>query len=143
MVEFVSEAIIGGSNMRKNEPESEDGESEKRTDLAEDRTAQATERTFFGALRTAFGAIGLAIAFHVFFGDFEPPWLARGIASAFLVLAAGIALMAGRRAGKSFENLSAHEVETVRKHWIGALSWSVAIASGILIVGLWVLRSGP
>lgn len=129
--------------MRENESESEEGEAEKRTDLAEDRTAQATERTFFGAIRTAFGAIGLAIAFHVLFGDFEPPWLARGIATVFLVLAAGIAFIAGRRARESFENLTLHEVKTVRKQWIGTLSWSVVIASGILIVGLWALQSEP
>ena len=114
--------------------------ADERTDLAEDRTVQATERTFFGALRTAFGAIGVGIAFHVFFGDFQPPWLARGIATVFMVLAAAIAFLAERRARESFKHLSTHEIESVQGPRIKAMSWAVIVAAAILIVGLWILR---
>ena len=70
--------------------------AEFRTDLAEDRTVQATERTFAGWMRTAFAALGVGIAFHVVFSDFDPPWLARAIATLFILVGITIAFTAER-----------------------------------------------
>ena len=70
----------------------------ERTHFAEDRTVQATERTFAGWLRTAFAAIGVGLGFHVIFGELEPPWLPRAIATLFFAIGAVIALTAERRA---------------------------------------------
>ena len=53
----------------------------ERTHFAEDRTIMAMERTFAGWMRTAFAAIGIGLAFHVVFGEFRPPWLARATTS--------------------------------------------------------------
>ena len=51
----------------------------------------AVERTFAGWMRTAFGAIGIGIAFHALFGEFDPPYLAKLIATVFILLGAILA----------------------------------------------------
>ena len=114
----------------------------QRTDLAEDRTVQATERTFAGWLRTAFAAIGIGIAFHALFGDLEPPWLARSIATLFIILGASIAFTAERRACRTFSRLSTHQASRPRTPNIRWMSWSVIIGALALIAGLWMLNDG-
>lgn len=126
---------------------SEEAETEdlarKRTELAEDRTIQATERTFAGWLRTAYAAIALGLGFHVFYGEFQPPYLARSISTLFIALGAGIALMAERRASSTFKHLSTHQVDGTPRLSIRWLSWTVILGATVLIVGLWVLQEGP
>ena len=116
--------------------------AEQRTDFAEDRTVQATERTFAGWLRTAFAAIGVGIAFHVVFGEFEPPWLARAIATLFIFLGMTVAFTAERRACSTFKRLSSHEVERPETPSIRWMSWSVVMGGALLIAGLWILNEG-
>src|SRR5690606_37384087 len=99
--------------------------AKERTDFAGDRTVQATERTFAGWLRTAFAAIGVGLGFHVIFGELNPPWLARAIASLFIVLGAVIALTAERRACRTFGRLSTHEIDRPRIPQIRWISWSI------------------
>jgi putative membrane protein len=113
-----------------------------RTDLAEDRTVQAAERTFAGWLRTAFAAIAVGIAFHVVFGEFEPPWLARALATLFILLGVSIAWTAERRACRTFERLSPHEVGRPETPSIRWMSWSVIVGGLTLIAGLWILNDG-
>lgn len=132
--------------MAESDPNSEEDKStqwaEFRTDLAEDRTIQATERTFAGWMRTAFAAIGVGIAFHVVFGDFEPPWLARAIATLFILLGMTVAFTAERRACKTFARLSSHEIERPDTPNIRWMSWSVVLGGALLIAGLWILHDG-
>ncbi len=116
--------------------------AEFRTDLAEDRTIQATERTFAGWLRTAFAAIGVGIAFHVVFGEFQPPWLAQAIASLFIVLGMTVAFTAQRRATQSFSRLSTHEIDRPRTPNIRWMSWSIIVGGLALIAGIWILNDG-
>ena len=116
--------------------------AEKRTDLAEDRTIQATERTFAGWMRTAFAAIGVGIAFHALFGDFDPPWLAKVIATLFILMAAVMAFTAGNRASASFKHLNSHEVDTPTKPNLLWISWSVVAGALVLIAALWLLHNG-
>ena len=71
--------------------------AEERTHFAEDRTIMAMERTFAGWIRTAFAAIGIGLAFHVVFDEFEPPWLARAIATMFILAGGWVAIAAERR----------------------------------------------
>ncbi len=113
-----------------------------RTDFAEDRTVQATERTFAGWMRTAFGAIGIGIAFHVLFGQFQPPWLAKAIATLFMLLAATIAVTAERRACATFDRLKAHAIRAPALPNIRWVAWSVACGALVLIAALWLLREG-
>ena len=141
--------VIEDDANNQDDPESKDEEVDKstkwaefRTDLAEDRTVQATERTFAGWLRTAFAAIGVGLAFHVIFGDFDPPWLARAIATLFIVLGATIAYTAERRACRTFSRLSTHEVKRPRTPNIRWMSWSIIFGALLLIAGLWIFNDG-
>jgi putative membrane protein len=119
-----------------------DALAKERTDFAEDRTVQATERTFAGWLRTAFAAIGVGLGFHVIFGELDPPWLARAIASLFIALGAVIALTAERRACRTFDRLSTHEVDRPRIPQIRWISWSIVAGALALLAGLWLLHDG-
>ena len=116
--------------------------AEFRTDLAEDRTVQATERTFAGWLRTAFAAIAVGIGFQALFGEFNPPWLAKAIATLFILLGMTIALTAERRACRTFARLSTHEIERPDTPNIRWMSWSIVLGGALLIAGLWILNDG-
>jgi putative membrane protein len=116
--------------------------AEERTELAEDRTIMAMERTFAGWMRTSFAAIGIGLAFRALFGELEPPWLARAIATLFIAAAGILAIAAERRACRTMSRLRAHEVVAASTTIFRVLGWSVALGSAVLIAGLWVLNNG-
>ena len=116
--------------------------AERRTDFAEDRTVQATERTFAGWLRTAFAALAVGIGFQALFGEFDPPWLARAIATLFILLGMTVAFTAERRACHTFARLSTHEIERPEMPNIRWMSWSIILGGVLLIAGLWILNDG-
>ena len=116
--------------------------AEFRTDLAEDRTVQATERTFAGWMRTAFAAIGVGIGFQALFGEFDPPWLAKAIATLFILLGMSVALTAERRACRTFTRLSTHQIDRPRIPNLRWMSWSIITGGMLLIAGLWILNDG-
>lgn len=128
----------GNENLARERTEA----AERRTEFAEDRTIHAAERTFAGWMRTAFAAIGVGIGFHVVFGDFDPPWLARAIATLFILLGISIAWTAERRVCHIFANLSTHEIERPEKPNIRWMGWSVIVGGLTLIAGLWLLNDG-
>ena len=114
--------------------------AEERTNLAEDRNIMAMERTFAGWMRTAFAAIGIGLAFRAVFGEFDPPWLARAIATAFILLGAVVAFTAERRARNTLQRLKAHhmeEPEVPSLTWIGR---GVAVGGLLLALALWILH---
>jgi putative membrane protein len=116
--------------------------AEARTHFAEDRTIMAMERTFAGWIRTALAAIGIGLAFHVMFDEFQPPWLARAVATLFILAGAWLAISAERRACATLERLHPHELKPAsapRFKWLG---WSVAAGALVLVAGLWVLNDG-
>ena len=116
--------------------------AEHRTDWAEDRTIMALERTFAGWMRTAFAAIAIGIGFRALFGEFDPPWLAKAIATMFIALAIVFALGAERRACKAFARLSSHSVDSPKMPNIRLIAWSISAGALLLIVALWVLTDG-
>lgn len=116
--------------------------AEERTDWAEDRTIMALERTFAGWMRTAFAAIAIGIGFRALFGQFDPPWLAKAIATMFIALAIVFAISAERRACRAFERLSSHDVDSPKLPNIRLVAWSIAAGAALLIVALWVLSDG-
>lgn len=114
----------------------------RRTEFAEDRTIMAMERTFAGWIRTAFAAIGIGLAFHVMFDQFEPPGLARAIATLFILAGAWLAVSAERRACATLAKLQPHAIKAPplpRFKWLG---WAVALGALLLVAGLWVLNDG-
>lgn len=117
-----------------------DGGAEDRTDLAEDRTILANERTFAGWLRTGFAAVGIGLAFHVLFGEIEPAWVPRAIATVFLGLAMLVVILAERRAAAVTRRLNAHVVKSARRMNLRLISWSMVAATAALIAALWLLR---
>ena len=116
--------------------------AEFRTDLAEDRNIMAMERTFAGWMRTAFAAIGIGLGFRAVFGDFEPPWLARAIATVFIVGGGWLAITAERRACKTLARLDPHEFEAISTPNFKLMAYAVAIGSAVLTAGLWILNDG-
>lgn len=133
--------------MAQDDPLPEDAErstqwAELRTDLAEDRNIMAMERTFAGWMRTAFAAIGIGLAFKALFGALEPPWLARAIATVFILSGAWLAITAQRRACATLERLDAHRFEAVPPPNFKLLAYAVTVGSLILVAGLWVLNDG-
>lgn len=112
--------------------------AEDRTDLAEDRTVMAAERTFAGWLRTAFAAIGVGLAFNVMFGKFDPPWLARAIATIFIALGAVVAFDAQRRVTRTLKRLSCHKVASPDYPNFRWMSLAVVLGAATLIAALWI-----
>ncbi|MCB2067312.1 MAG: DUF202 domain-containing protein [Erythrobacter sp.] len=110
--------------------------AEFRTDLAEDRTIMATERTYAGWLRTAFAAIGIGLGFRAVFGDFDPPWLARAIATMFILAGAWLALAAAHRASATLAKMQAHELKGTSPPNFRLLSWAVVLGALTLVAGL-------
>ena len=116
--------------------------AEFRTDLAEDRNIMAMERTFAGWMRTAFAAIGIGLGFRAVFGEFQPPWLAKAIATMFIVGGAWLAVTAERRACKTLARLDPHEFEAISTPNFKMMAYAVATGSAILVAGLWILNDG-
>jgi putative membrane protein len=111
--------------------------AERRTALAEDRTVLASERTFAGWLRTGYAAVGIALGFHALFGELDPPWAARFIATLFLLIAVAIFVAAQRHAKAVRRRLDAHEIVAANGRWIEAIS--LASISGSVA---WARQSG-
>ncbi|RIV77600.1 YidH family protein [Pelagerythrobacter aerophilus] len=114
----------------------------ERTKYAEDRNIMAMERTFAGWIRTAFAAIGIGIAFRALFGELEPPWLAKAIATLFVLAGAALAFSAQRRACRTLERLHPHVIEQPSSPNFRLLAFAVMLGAGILIAGLWLLNDG-
>ena len=126
------------SPMTEDEIKSQDASS--RTHLAEDRTIMAVERTFAGWMRTAFAAIGIGIAFRALFGELDPPWLARVIATMFMVLAAMFAIGAERRACRALTRMNPHEVDSPDMPRLKWIAYAVAAGAIILAIAIWLAR---
>ncbi|PSK86675.1 putative membrane protein [Limimaricola soesokkakensis] len=113
--------------------------AEARTDWAEDRTLLANERTFAGWMRTGMAALAVAIGLKAVFGDFDPTWLAKAVASIFIVIAVLIFAAAAHEARKAQSRITSHDAEAqgARRMLILALLLSLgAIATGAI---LWLL----
>ena len=123
------------------DPESEDSDdlAHDRTDMAEDRTVMAVERTFAGWMRTSFGAIGIGLGFNALFEAVEPWWVARAIASVFIVLAAALAVVAQHRARKALGRMSGHAVDRPDAPHLRYIAWSVCAGALTLILAIWFL----
>lgn len=113
--------------------------AEDRTDLAEDRTVLAHERSFAGWVRTGMGGVALGLGFNALFRTLEPIWIAKTIATAFLLIAIFVFLSAERRACRIISKLEAHKVASLSPMRIRLLAWMLSVATAALAAALWVL----
>lgn len=113
--------------------------AEARTDLAEDRTVLAHERSFAGWLRTGMACVALGLGFHALFDAIEPTWVAKAIATAFLLIAVVVFVSAERRASRIHERLDAHRVAELKPIRIRVLSWSLVLATVALAAAIWTM----
>lgn len=121
------------------EDENSDDLAHDRTHMAEDRTVMSVERTFAGWIRTAFGAIAIGLGFKALFGAVEPWWVARGIATVFILLAAALALVAQRRACTALGRMSGHAVDRPGAPHLRYIAWSVCAGALTLVGAIWFL----
>ncbi|ANY18757.1 hypothetical protein A6F68_00222 [Tsuneonella dongtanensis] len=126
---------------QQDKPNSNDLAAE-RTELAEDRNIMAMERTFAGWIRTAFAAIGIGLAFRAVFGAFDPPWLARAIATLFILAGAALAWSAQRRMCATLARLHSHKLEGPSAPNFRLLAYAVVVGALVLVAGLWILNDG-
>ena len=114
--------------------------AEDRTDLAEDRTLLANERTFSGWARTAMASIGIGIGFNALFKLVEPTWVAKAIATIFILLGIFLTISAERRAASVQRRLDAHNVANIRDqlpyHVTRDLDRSSRVADRHLVAGV-------
>ncbi len=113
--------------------------AEDRTHWAEDRTSLANERTFAGWMRTGMGAIAVAIGLKAVFGDFEPTWMAKAVATVFLAAALFMFWSAQRQAARTHGRLSQRDasIKTPRYFRIVALIMALgAICTGVILWSL-------
>lgn len=113
--------------------------AERRTDWAEDRTLLANERTFAGWMRTGMAALAVAIGLKAVFGEFDPTWMAKAVATIFILGALLIFTASAHEARKAQARISSHDAEaqSARRMLILALLLSFGgLATGAI---LWLL----
>lgn len=110
----------------------------QKTQLAEDRTLLANERTFAGWMRTGLAAIGVGVGFSALFQAIQPPWIPRAIATAFLLLGAGIIYSAQRRACAVIAKMHAHYVKATRPINRILIGWVTMVATAGLVAAIWL-----
>lgn len=113
--------------------------AQERTKWAEDRTIMANERTFSSWMGTGLGAVGVAIGMKAVFGDFEPTWAAKLVATLFIVTAIIIFWAARRQAIKTFQRLNENDAEAQPSRSYTLLSCVMTVASVATGAILWLL----
>ncbi len=113
--------------------------AQDRTNWAEDRTIMANERTFSSWMGTGLGAIGVAIGLKAVFGDFDPTWAAKGVATLFIAVAIVIFWSARRQAIKTFNRLNENDAEATPSRSYTILSCAMTVAAVATCIILWLL----
>ena len=111
----------------------------ERTEWAEDRTLLANERTFAGWVRTGLASVGLGVGFHALFGKLGPPYLARGIATVFVLIGIFVFIASARNASRVCERLKAHAARPLHGTRMNLLAALLSAASLALLAGIWLM----
>ena len=114
--------------------------AEDRTELAEDRTVLANERTFAGWMRTGFAAVGIGVAFNALFARMEPAWIPKAIATAFLVAAIYMIVVAERRACSVMARFDERRVAELRPMNLRIITIVSVAATLALIAAIWLVK---
>ena len=113
--------------------------AENRTDWAEDRTILANERTFAGWMRTGMASLAVAIGLKAVFGDFDPTWAAKSVATIFVVAAVYIFWAAHDAATKTLDRLNDHHANAQPNARMKTLAVIFSFASVAVGGILWML----
>lgn len=113
--------------------------SRERTNMAEDRTGMANERTYSSWMGTGLGAIGVAIGMNAVFGEFDPTWAAKAVATIFLVIAIVIFWSAQQQACKTLVRLRESDFEAKSGRSFTTLAGLMTLAALGTGVILWTL----
>ncbi len=111
-----------------------------RTDMAEDRTALANERTFASWIRTGLAAVGIGLGFSALYRQMEPVWIAKALATVFLIVGIYIFMSSQERACAVLDRLKTHEVKTVQGRNIRLVTSGMVVATLALIAALWIFE---
>ncbi|WP_299286386.1 DUF202 domain-containing protein [uncultured Tateyamaria sp.] len=114
-------------------------DAKTRTRWAEDRTLLAIERTFASWIGTGLGGVGIAIALKAVFGATDPTWVAKVVASLFLIIAIILYWTARKQACTSIVRLTENDVitQSPRNFTLIALALTVAtVATGAVLWSL-------
>lgn len=121
------------------DPDTKTRWAELRTDWAEDRTVLANERTFAGWIRTGLATVVVALALHVVFGNFEPLWAAKLVASAFIGAGIVVYWAAWWTASQAVRRMNDHAVEPQSARRMTILTTLLTICSVATGLILWML----
>lgn len=124
------------SSTWKPEEHDSDENAAQRTDWAEDRTLLAAERTFAAWLRTGLASVGIAIALQAVYSRIEPTWIAKSVASGFLLLAIVTIWLANRAACRTYERLDQGDAVSMTPRFYRMLSTAltiVVVAAGVVL----------
>ena len=113
--------------------------AEDRTDWAEDRTRLAAERTFAGWVRTGLTAIVVALGLQAVFRPFEPTWMPKAVATAFLLTALVIFVAGWQEARRSCRAIDTHSADAQPLRRISVLSALLAVGTVGIGAVLWLL----
>lgn len=111
--------------------------AEQRTNWAEDRTILANERTFAGWMRTGFASVGVGLAIQAIFSRVEPVWLAKGVASAFFVVAIAVFVASYIKSCAVIRRLDDHTAQPIKRTGLRAITGLVVVATLLLAALLW------
>ena len=113
--------------------------AENRTDWASDRTILANERTFNSWMGTGLGAVGVAIGLKAVFGEFEPTWAAKAVASAFLFIAIVVFWAARIQARKTIRSMDTYDAAPMPTRNFTLLASLMTLATLAVGAILWSL----
>jgi putative membrane protein len=113
--------------------------AEDRTDWAEDRTVLANERTFAGWMRTGLASVAVAIGLKAVFGEFEPTWAAKSVASVFIAGALFIFWVARQNAVVTTKRMHEHAVDSQPSRRITLMAAFLAFGAVATGAILWML----
>lgn len=113
--------------------------AEDRTDWAEDRTLLANERTFASWMRTGLTSAALGLGFHAVFKAVDPTWLARSVATLFVITALIIYALAYQKARRVGQRMNCHSVEPLSQRSLLAIALILSAATTALGLVLWIV----
>lgn len=113
--------------------------AQDRTEKAEDRTVMANERTFAGWMRTGMASLALAVGLKAVFGEFEPTWAAKAVASVFVAVAVYIFWAAQDSACKTLNRLDDNKAHAQPRRRVQILSFVFSISGLGVGAILWAL----